>query len=378
MASPTESSAAPSVLVVDDNEMNRSLARMTLRQEGYDVRLASSGEDALRQFTERPAACVLLDVRMPGMDGPTACARIRALPHGATAAIIFLTAARDVATFDSAVRAGGDDFLTKPVQPDELLLRVAAALKVRRLDAERHQLFRTVQQQRDALMRVQLQKDQLMGFIVHDLINPVSTIDLQAQVMQDEEGLPMAAREMLVNIRGSTRALRRMILNLLDVSRADDGQLQPSLQTVELDALLDDLLATFQLKAQGRDLRLVSDLDVTEVNADADLLSRILENLIENALRYAPRGSAIEISSRAAQGGAEIRVRDAGPGVPEAARERIFERFAQIDSPGPRGNRGLGLAFCKHAVEVHGGTIQVEDASPGAAFRFVLPAPASA
>ena len=114
------------VLVVDDNEQNRALAQATLEDDGYEVVVAVTGQEGIQQFERHRPAYVLLDVRMPGMDGFAVCARIRGLPGGESTPIVFLTALRDVDTFDSALRAGGDDFLTKPVRPSELLVRVQA------------------------------------------------------------------------------------------------------------------------------------------------------------------------------------------------------------------------------------------------------------
>jgi CheY-like chemotaxis protein len=149
---------APKILVVDDNAQNRALAQATLEDEGYDVILANDGNEGVLACERESPDCVLLDVRMPGLDGPGACARIRALPHGGDVPIVFLTAQREVDAFDRAVRAGGDDFLTKPVQPAELVLRVQAALKLRRMKTELREHYDLVRHQRDDLMRLQLQK----------------------------------------------------------------------------------------------------------------------------------------------------------------------------------------------------------------------------
>ena len=154
-------SKQPDILVVDDNAENRALAQATLEDEGYQVRLAQSGEEALRLIQERAPDCVLLDIRMPGMDGFTVCARIRSLPHGQLTPVIFLTALRDVDVFDRALRAGADDFLTKPIRPTELTVRVQTALKLGRMNAELREHYELVRKQRDDLMRLQLQKDQM-------------------------------------------------------------------------------------------------------------------------------------------------------------------------------------------------------------------------
>ena len=155
----------------------------TLEDEGYRVVLANGGAEAIAAFeTERPD-CVLLDVRMPEVDGFAVCERIRALPPAAETPILFLTALRDVDTFDRALRAGGDDFLTKPVRPTELVVRVQTALKLRRMSVELREHYDLLKQQRDDLMRLQLQKERLMAFVVHDLKNPVNSMDLHAQLL---------------------------------------------------------------------------------------------------------------------------------------------------------------------------------------------------
>src|SRR5262249_51158707 len=149
-----------------------------------------------------------------------------------------LTALRDVDTFDSALCAGGDDFLSKPVRPTELVVRVRAALQLRRLRTELREHYDLLKKQRDDLMRLQLQKGRLMAFVVHDLKNPVNAMDLHAQLLLRERGLPESAREAAAQIRTEARHLTRMILNLLDLSKADEGKLEPLRSIVALPALI--------------------------------------------------------------------------------------------------------------------------------------------
>ncbi|WP_438024141.1 hybrid sensor histidine kinase/response regulator [Sorangium sp. So ce233] len=364
------------VLVVDDNEQNRALARATLEDDGYEVVLATSGEEAIREFERASPDCVLLDVRMPGMDGFAVCARIRALPGGAGTPIVFLTALRDVDTFDSALRVGGDDFLTKPVRPSELLVRVQAALRLRRLGAELREHVELVRQQRDALMRLQLQKEQLTAFVVHDLKNPVSSMDLHAQFLLRDRALPEPARDSARHIRDQARSLLRLIYNLLDISKSEEGRLAPERARVDLRALVLEVFAALDLRASSRSIALREAVEAPVVRADPDLLRRTVENLLENAIHHAPVGTAVAVSAVKDGAAVEIRVADAGPGVPAELRARVFDRFTQLGGDAEdlhRAGRGLGLAFCKMAVEAHGGRIWIEDNAPGAIFCVRLP-----
>ncbi len=363
------------VLVVDDNAENRALAEAILVDEGYTVLLATGGEQGVQLFDRERPDCVLLDVRMPGVDGFEACRRMRALEGGADIPIVFLTAQRDLDTFDNAQSTGADDFLTKPVRPAELALRVQAAVKLRRLGSEVREHYALIRRQRDDLVRHELQKEQLMAFVVHDLKNPVNSIDLQAQLLARLPDLPARARGPIARIRDEARMQLRLVLDLLDISKSEEGRLVPNLTDVDLEALIAEVLAALQLRAADAGVTLASTLETKRVAADADLLLRVLENLVENAIRHAPEGTVVTVSAHAVQDGVALRVADAGVGIPPEARERVFDRFVQLDrdSSSSRTGRGLGLAFCKLAIQAHGGRIHVEDAAPGAAFCIFLP-----
>ncbi len=366
----------PTILVVDDNEQNRALARATLEDENYVVVMAENGEQALRSFAEQRPDCILLDVRMPGLSGFEVCAKIRALPDGADTPIVFLTALRDVDTFDAALRAGGDDFLTKPVRPTELVMRVQAALRIRRLNASNREYYELARRQRDDLMRLQLQKERLMAFVVHDLKNPVGTVDLHAQLLLKNKELSEQARSSVVSIRSEIRTLLRLIMNLLDISKSEEGKLVVVSSAVDLAALVKEVTEAADVLARAKNVQLQTTLSVSSVQGDPDLLRRVLENLVDNAIRHAPEDSVVRLSAALREGAVELRVADQGPGVPAELRERIFDPFVQVESKDravTRTGRGLGLAFCRLAVEAHAGRIWVEDGAPGAVICFSLP-----
>jgi two-component system, sensor histidine kinase and response regulator len=364
------------VLVADDNPENRALARATLEDQGYRVVLAEDGEQAVAAFLEHAPDCVLLDVRMPRLDGPDACRRIRELPGGGDVPVVFVTALRDVDTFDRAQLSGADDFVSKPYRPSELLGRVEAALRLRRLAAERSELYAQLKHQRDHLQRLQLQKEQLAAFLVHDFKNPVNAIDLLAEILLRDPGATERSRRTASKIHEETRALMRMITNLLDISKADEGRLAPAREAVDLSAIVGEVVETLQGRARSAGVTLRAEVAAPAMSADPDLVRRLIENLVDNAIRHAPEGSEVRVHAGPDGGGTvQLRVTDAGPGVPPDQREHVFERFFQTggSSSGGGSNRGLGLAFCKLAAEAHGGAIWIEDAGPGAIFCVRLP-----
>lgn len=369
-----EDKKAEKVLVVDDIAANRALIEATLEDAGYRLQSASSGMEALEAFERDRPDCVLLDIRMPEMDGFEVARRMRAMPGGTAAPILFVTALRDVDAFDEAMRAGGFDFLTKPVRPTELLTRVEAALALKRASAERDELVALLRRQRDELMRSVLVNERVAAFLVHDLKNPVAGMQMAAELIHTSEACPERFRDIAGRIHAQAIELNRMILGLLDLNRADEGKLRLSRVAVDPTAMATDIVEAQRMRAEARRITIDVAVGVEQLRVDQNLFRRALENLLDNALRYAPSGTRVDIAAARVDGAVEVTVADAGPGVPAAMSEHIFDRFVQATPAAKEGHgnartgRGLGLAFCKTVVEAHGGTIRVEDANPGARF----------
>jgi signal transduction histidine kinase len=253
---------------------------------------------------------------------------------------------------------------------------VKCALKVRRLDAELQEHFQLLKQQRDDLLRLQLEKARLTAFIVHDLKNPLNSIDLNAQLLLTDRDLTPLARDCGAHIRVEAKQLNRMILNLLDLAKSDEGRMHPFPLDLSLRAMVDEIVAEMEVPAKVRHVTLHSSIDTARAFADESLLRRTLANLVENAIRHAPPESVVDITAQRAAHSTELRVIDAGPGVPREMRDRVFDAFTQVDrnsGHSERSSRGLGLTFCKVAMEAHGGRIWVEDSAIGATFCVSLP-----
>ena len=368
--------APETILVVDDNANNRTLAEAHLKSFGYRVVMAESGEQALEQLIKHAPSLILLDVIMPRMDGYETCARLRQLPQGSDVPIVFLTALADLSSHQRAMDVGVDDFLTKPINRTELMLRVRSLLRIGVLNRDLKENLETIRHQHDQLVRVQKQREELMQHVVHDLKNPLGAIEMNARYMLSSlpsEEILDAARDIV----DSATALRRMVMNLLDICRSEDGQLVPTLTEVDVGNLVSTVIGEHTRESLDRDVQLRAkfDLDQSTVCVDQDLIRRVLENLVVNAIRHAPRSSSIEIIAQNAGDDVELHVRDLGDGVPEEFRERVFDKYVRLESNTTSlANRGLGLTFCRIAVEAHGGRVWVEPNRPsGADFIVRLP-----
>jgi two-component system, sensor histidine kinase and response regulator len=358
------------VMVVDDTAANRELARTILEDEGYTVVLAASGQEALIAFVAEPPACVLLDVVMPGMDGFSVCERLRAMPEGQDVPIIFLTAMRDVETFDRAALAGGDDFLTKPVHPTELLVRVQTALRLHQLGSERRDLVEQVRRQRDLTTRLQLHKEQLTNFLIHDLKAPVGNMALHAQSILHDPRLSEDSREAARHIESGARQVLRMLLNLLDINRGEQGVLSLSRAPTDLGALVRDVFAALAIEAETVGVQLRAAGEVPPLAVDPGLMRRTIANLVDHAIRHTPVDTAVEVGLSEDADGVLLRVAHAGLAPSQRRREAAFDRYA---APDEAGRHNLGLPFCRLAVEAHGGRVWIDDAAPGTVLHARLP-----
>ncbi|MDB4975344.1 MAG: hypothetical protein JWN48_3685 [Myxococcaceae bacterium] len=375
---PPSASAAPTILVVDDNPQNRGVAEARLVAAGYRVLQAESGEHALALFARETCHLVLLDVRMPGLDGFETLDRLRRLPRGTEVAVVFLTALDDIHTHERALRSGADDYLIKPLRATELLMRVRSLLRIGQAMTSLRSSHALVSAQRDELIRGRDLRRQLSAFVVHDLKSPLSMIMAATELVQ--RALPAEAASKLQIVQRSASNMLRMVHNLLDIARSEDGRLIARPSDIDVRELVEETVESMR-GTRGEwhaDIRIDTryDLPETRIWADGQLLRRVLENLLDNALRYSPTDGLIRVDLSRVSRDLVLTVRDQGPGIGSEHRDRIFEMYVRLDERSPlRVGHGLGLVFCRLAIEAQGGRIWVESdrEGDGAAFHATLP-----
>lgn len=237
---------------------------------------------------------------------------------------------------------------------------------------------------RDAVERVEevvRDRDELTRFLVHDLKSPMTSILALCDLLLESEEPGTDRFEMLRQISDSTRTLHRMTLNLLDVQTAEAGRLDPRSEPVELASVVEEVVDVLAGRARLLEMQIgVSNgSSITHVLGDRELLRRVLVNLVDNCIKYGPRGGRVEVDWTAgAEGRVLIRVKDEGPGVPRDLREEIFAEYGAVERnrvARDEGSHGLGLRFCQLAVAEQEGRIWVDDNTPrGACFCVELPA----
>jgi signal transduction histidine kinase len=380
----TETAAAPKpdILIVDDAPVNLQLLGGMLTDRGYAVRAVPNGRTALRVAASRPPDLILLDVSMPEMDGYEVCAELKRDEALKRIPVIFISALGETEDKVKGFRAGGLDYVTKPFQFEEVSARVETHLELRRLQLETERRLRELREAHERLRELEGLRDSLTHMIVHDMRTPLTAIRGSLQLL--EMGLGAAIQEeqkadLTLAYQGSTRLLA-MINDLLDVSRLEAGQMPLSLADDDLVRVAGAAIDPLAPLAASRKVKLVApEAPPLRLKLDAEIVQRVLTNLLGNALKFAPRGEEVRVGVSRADGGARVAVADDGPGIPKELQGKLFQKFgqAEVQKEHRMHSTGLGLAFCKLAVEAHGGRIGLEsEAGKGSVFWFELPMPA--
>ena len=371
------------VLVIEDNvEMSRFL--VDCLRDDYRVATAFDGHEGLEQALALKPDCILTDVMMPVMGGEALVRALRAWPELETIPIVVLTAKADDELRVRLLREGVQDYLTKPVVPEELCARVRNVVTLKRtrdvLQGAVSSQSRDLAVLADQLAAANRAKDEFLAVLSHELRTPLTPI-LTWSVLIREHYLDAATREQgLRAIERNAKLQARVVDDLLDASRVITGKLRLNVGPVAVDPVVHAAIDSLRPAADAKGVRLeaVVDADPAMVSGDPERLQQVVWNLLSNAIKFTSRGGRIEV--RLGQDGEHVRlvVTDDGAGIDPAMLPRLFDRFWQADSSITRahGGLGLGLAVVRHLVELHGGTVHAhsEGEGRGATFTVTLPA----
>jgi signal transduction histidine kinase len=368
------------VLVVDGNETARYGKTRILRQAGFEVIEATDGLNALRLVEERKPRLVVLDVRLPGLDGWEVCRRIKSDPR--TQTVLVLQMCATFVSGNDTVRSldgGADGCLTEPCDPMVLLASIRALLRARQAeDALRDALSRE-QSLRGAAESANRAKDDFLATLSHELRSPLSAILTWASLMREGK-LDEARRERAAEaIERNTRLQLRLVEDLLDVSRIISGKMKLEVSLIDLGAVVTTALENLHSAVVAKHISIDSLIDprIGQVSGDPSRLQQVVWNLLSNAVKFTPKNGRVTLRVSPVGSGVQIEVSDTGIGIDESMLPHIFERFRQVDSSTTRaeGGLGLGLALVRHFVELHGGTVEARSDGLGRGSTFVVRLP---
>jgi two-component system, sensor histidine kinase and response regulator len=365
------------ILVVDDTPANLQLLSAMLKEAGHRVRVVPSGALALSSAANRVPDLILLDISMPQMDGYEVCRRLKGDPALAAVPVLFISALSEPLDKVKAFGSGGVDYITKPFQVEEVAARVRTHLEHRRMQRALEQRALELENKNEALRLSEKLRENLVHMIVHDMRTPLSGLLASLQFLEEDtaRNLPVESQGDLKHAAIAGRRLAQMIDDMLDITRLEAGKLAVERTRVRVGELFERALESLGGLLKGRHLRVTVSAEL-EATGDAELLRRVLVNLLGNALKFTPEEGRIELAAEPLTRALRVTVTDDGPGIEPRYHAQIFDKFEQVAArkDGSLRSTGLGLTFCKLAVEAHQGRIGI-DSTPGkgSIFWFELP-----
>ena len=371
-----------SILIVDDTSDNLRFLSTTLSKEGYEVLTAINGSVALIGARTALPDLILLDIKMPGMDGYEVCQKLKADAQTQEIPVIFLSILDEAIDKVKAFTVGAVDYITKPFQVEEVLARVKNQLTLRSLQkklTEQNSQLRHL----EAELRLALEKEkelsqlrsEFMSLISHEFRTPLTTILSSDQLLQrygkrlsDEKQQNHHER-----IQNAVGYMTQLLDDVLLIGTAEAGKLKFEPTLIDLVAFCRDLVETLQISTTQHKLLFVSDSEELYAQMDKKLLGHIFTNLLSNAIKFSPKGGIVQFDLVSSSESVIVRIQDNGIGIPAKDLPQLFESFSRASNVDCIQGTGLGLTIVKKSVDLHRGQIAVEsEEGVGTTFTVTL------
>ncbi|MEM7798941.1 MAG: hybrid sensor histidine kinase/response regulator [Chloroflexota bacterium] len=362
------------ILIVDDTIANLKILSSMLSENDYTVRAANSGGLALKTIQISKPDLILLDIRMPDIDGIEVCRQLKANPNYADIPIIFISALKDINDKVLAFQVGGVDYITKPFQIDEVLARVKTQIDLRNRTKQVSSMLDRQEAYYETLIRL---KDDLLSIASHDIKNPLSAINsnlflLKAYLGKDDQKV----NHHIKRIEQGSAQILKLVTNILDLARIEMG-IEVETDDVPLESFFKEIVENFQTQLETKNLSAQTSIQGNQsARFSKKLIEQVINNLFSNAIKYTPNGGKINLFAEIRATEIYIGVKDNGYGIPDSDIPHLFEKFyrVQSDSHINKEGTGLGLSIAKTIVDKHGGEIGVQsEFGMGSCFFIRLP-----
>jgi signal transduction histidine kinase len=355
------------ILNVDDTDAARYAKSRILTHAGFSVIEAASGGEALKRAKAEKPDLVLLDVKLPDINGFEVCRRLKEDPS-TQMVLVLQTSASYIASSDKirALDGGADNYLFEPIEPEELVANVRALLRLGHVEKE--------------LREVDRRKNEFLAILAHELRNPLgpirNAVELLRQLAPSVPAAQENARQVIVR---QTDHMTRLVDDLLDVSRITQGKITLRQEPVELKAFIHTAFETAAPMIETRRHKFIVNLPQQEIwiKGDSVRLAQIVGNLLHNAAKFTSPSGELEVRAEQAGGSVIIQVRDNGIGISSESVPVIFDLFSQAEHAPDRVQDGLGigLSLVKTLVELHGGSVKAMSPGIGQGSTFELQLP---
>ena len=360
------------ILIVDDVVSNVLLLKILLTNEKFQVCTANCGNMCIEQAKKEKPDLILLDVMMPDINGFDTAVILKKDPETQDIPIIFLTALNNPSDLVHGFQVGANDFLTKPFNKEELVMRVMHQIQL--VAAKR-----IIVRQNDELRRTINNRDKMYSVIAHDLRSPMASIrmvlNLAVNVVSPDTVGPEIF-ELLDKANRESEETHDLLDNLLKWTKSQTGRLNVVYQDFDLEEVVPGVVDIFTMIAEMKKITLkyIPSEEKITVHADNDMVKTVIRNFLSNAIKFTPEGKGIEVFFKREGDFARISVRDHGVGIAADRVDTIFHKGETTYGTGGEEGSGLGLQLCQDFARKNGGDAYVESVEgEGSTFSFTIP-----
>ena len=359
-------------MIVDDVVSNVLLLKILLSNEKYQVCTANCGNMAIEQAKAEKPDLILLDVMMPDITGFDAAQILKKDPETTHIPIIFLTALNNPSDLVHGFQVGANDFLTKPFNKEELVVRVFHQIKL-------VAATRIIQRQNAELRATIGNRDKMYSVIAHDLRSPMASIRMVLNLVAASASPEQIGQEMydlLDKANKESEDVHDLLDNLLKWTKSQTGRLNVVLQDLDLNDIIPGVVDIFEMIAQNKHIKLNYQGSASSVivTADNDMLKTVVRNFMSNAIKFSPENATIDIILSTEGDFAKVSVRDHGVGIAPERLSSIFKKGETTYGTGGEEGSGLGLQLCQDFATKNGGSCTVESTlGEGSTFSVLVP-----